>query len=159
MADDGVVAKFLLPEGASDIPVGTPMVVLVNDVADVAAFANFEAAAEAAPEPAAASAAPVAPAAAAVPPPPPPPSAAAAAPAIAGVAAPTVGGRIYYNETQGESQAAREGEQARVLAILRAHAATIAHAMESTIAYSADSLADLCLPSSASSSLTSPTTS
>ena len=41
MADDGVLAKILLPEGSSDIAVGTPMVVLVEDAADVAAFADF----------------------------------------------------------------------------------------------------------------------
>ena len=57
MADDGVLAKILLPEGASDIPVGTPMVVLVDDVAHVAAFADFTV--DAAP---AAEAAPAAPA-------------------------------------------------------------------------------------------------
>jgi len=81
MADDGVVAKFLLPEGASDIPVGTPMVVLVDDVASVAAFADFVADAPAdAPEPAAAP---------------------APAPSIAGVGVPATGGRMYYNETKG----------------------------------------------------------
>jgi hypothetical protein len=104
MADDGVLAKILLPEGATDIPVGTPMCVMVTDTADVAAFADFVAeggapGAEAAPE------------AAAAPPPPPPaaapaaaatPAPAAAAPAaLPGGSLPAVGGRIYWNPTQG----------------------------------------------------------
>ena len=81
MTDDGVLAKILLPEGSADIPVGTPMLVMVEDKADVAAFADFTA--DAAPPPAAepAAAAPAAPAA-------PTPAAAPAAPAPAAAAAP-----------------------------------------------------------------------
>ena len=98
MADDGVLAKILLPEGASDIPVGTPMVVLVDDVKDVAAFADFTVdAAPAEAAPAAAAPAPAAPAAA--------PAPAAAAPAAAPAAAAPVssggGARIYYNAEKG----------------------------------------------------------
>jgi pyruvate dehydrogenase E2 component (dihydrolipoamide acetyltransferase) len=86
MADDGVLAKILLPEGASDIPVGTPMVVLVDDVAHVAAFADFTV-----------DAAPAAPAAA-----PAPAAAATPAPAsVAGVSMPATSGRVYWNPEKG----------------------------------------------------------
>jgi len=105
MVDDGVLAKILIPEGAQDVPVGTPMVVLCDDAADVAAFADFTVDGGA---PAAPAAAAPAPAAAAAPPPPPPPSAAppaaAAAPpptAVAGVAMPATSGRIYWSPTKG----------------------------------------------------------
>ena len=85
VVDDGIIAKILVPEGAQDIAVGTPLAVVVDDAADVGAFKDFTAPASggaAAPEPAPAAAAPAAaaPAAAALPPPPaaPPPRAAAA---------------------------------------------------------------------------------
>ncbi|KAG2437613.1 hypothetical protein HYH02_011252 [Chlamydomonas schloesseri] len=39
--DDGFVAKLLVPDGARDIPVGQPVLVLVEDAGSVAAFANF----------------------------------------------------------------------------------------------------------------------
>ena len=86
MQDDGVVAKHLVAPG-TEVAVGTPAVVLVEDAADVGAFADFEApaGAVAAPAPAAApepAPAPVAPAAAAP---------VAAAPVVA--AAPS-GGRV-----------------------------------------------------------------
>ena len=87
MQDDGVVAKHLVAPG-TEVAVGTPAVVLVEDAADVGAFADFEApagAAPAAPAPAAApepAPAPVAPAVAAP---------VAAAPVVA--AAPS-GGRV-----------------------------------------------------------------
>ncbi|KAJ1639121.1 single hybrid motif-containing protein [Pavlovales sp. CCMP2436] len=109
--DDGFVAKILVPEGAQDIPVGTPVLIMVEEAADVAAFKDYVAAA---PTPAAAAAAP------AVPPPPPaaavpvaanvapaPAAAAAAAPVITGDGrrAPgtivSVAGKIYFNEAQG----------------------------------------------------------
>ena len=66
MQDDGVVAKHLVAPG-TEVAVGTPAVVLVEDAADVGAFADFEApaGAVAAPAPAAApepAPAPVAPA-------------------------------------------------------------------------------------------------
>ena len=57
MVDDGVLAKILLPEGSQDVPVGTPMVVLCDDAADVAAFADFVAEGAAAPAEAAPAAA------------------------------------------------------------------------------------------------------
>eukprot|EP00937_MAST-01D_sp_MAST-1D-sp2_P003445 g3445.t1 len=56
--DDGVVAKLLVPGGASDIKVGQPIMVVVEDEGDVAAFAEFAAGdAPAAEESAAATAA------------------------------------------------------------------------------------------------------
>lgn len=42
--DDGVVAKWLVEEGARDIAVGTPVLVMVDSKDDVAAFAGFTAA-------------------------------------------------------------------------------------------------------------------
>jgi pyruvate dehydrogenase complex dihydrolipoamide acetyltransferase long form len=41
--DDGVVAALLAQAGARDIEVGTPLVVLVDEASDVAAFAGYEA--------------------------------------------------------------------------------------------------------------------
>ena len=61
--EDGVVAAILAPAGARDIPVGTTVAVLVEDAADVAAFADYKAedtAAPASPEPTAAGGAPAA---------------------------------------------------------------------------------------------------
>lgn len=42
--DDGYVAAILVEEGAQDVPVGTPVLVMVEEEEDVAAFANFTAA-------------------------------------------------------------------------------------------------------------------
>lgn len=39
--DEGVVAKLLVPEGGEEINVGVPILVTVDEEADVAAFANF----------------------------------------------------------------------------------------------------------------------
>jgi hypothetical protein len=39
--DDGFVAKLLVEPGAKDIPVGTPLLVMVEDEADVGKFADF----------------------------------------------------------------------------------------------------------------------
>ncbi|PNW81578.1 hypothetical protein CHLRE_06g252550v5 [Chlamydomonas reinhardtii] len=39
--DEGFVAKLLVPDGARDIPIGQPVLVLVEDASSVAAFANF----------------------------------------------------------------------------------------------------------------------
>jgi pyruvate dehydrogenase E2 component (dihydrolipoamide acetyltransferase) len=49
--DDGVVAQILIPGGAQDVAVGTPLIVLVDDADDVAAFKDYVGAAstEAAP--------------------------------------------------------------------------------------------------------------
>merc|ERR1719321_1601135 len=51
MQDDGVVAKHLVAPG-TEVAVGTPAVVLVEDAADVGAFADFEAPAGAVAAPA-----------------------------------------------------------------------------------------------------------
>jgi len=39
--DEGFVAKILMPSGSSDINVGVPIIVTVEEAGDVAAFANF----------------------------------------------------------------------------------------------------------------------
>jgi len=39
--DDGVVAKIMVPEGGGELAVGSPIMVTVEDPADVAAFDNF----------------------------------------------------------------------------------------------------------------------
>ena len=74
--DEGVVAKIIIAAGSGEIPCGTPIVVIVEDEADVPAFKDFvveDAAAPAAPAEEAAPAAPTPVAA-------PAPAAAAAAP-------------------------------------------------------------------------------
>ena len=81
--EEGFVARILVPDGSNDVAVGKPVLVLVDDKDDVAAFASFTAAdaggAGAAPKAAAPPAPAAAPAAAA----PPAPKAAPAAPAAA----------------------------------------------------------------------------
>ncbi len=103
VVDGGTVAKFLLQEGATEVAVGTPMIVICDEPGDVNAFADYQPAAA----PAAAAAAPAAtpapattPAAA--------PAAAAPAPAAAApplpaapVSLPAAGGRVYWNESRG----------------------------------------------------------
>lgn len=41
LQDDGFVAKILVPEGEKDIPVGTPLVVLVDDESAVEKFKDY----------------------------------------------------------------------------------------------------------------------
>ena len=41
--DDGIVAKLLVKAGTKDIPVGTPMAVLVEEAEHVAAFKDYQA--------------------------------------------------------------------------------------------------------------------
>lgn len=48
-SEDGIVAKLLVEEGAADIPLGTPVIVLCEDAADVAAFADYQPASSSAP--------------------------------------------------------------------------------------------------------------
>uniref|UniRef100_H2YN60 Acetyltransferase component of pyruvate dehydrogenase complex n=1 Tax=Ciona savignyi TaxID=51511 RepID=H2YN60_CIOSA len=43
--DEGYLAKILLEEGAKDLPLGTPLCVIVSNQEDIAAFADFTAAA------------------------------------------------------------------------------------------------------------------
>lgn len=95
--DDGVVAKILISANdGSDIPVGTPIMITVEDVADVAAFKDYVyTATAAAPVAAVPPTAPSPPTSTIAPPPPPPvkavvaaaapppPPAAAAAPVVA----------------------------------------------------------------------------
>lgn len=103
--DEGVLAKILIPEGAQDIPVGTPVAVLVDEVSQVSAFKDFtadSAAAPAAPTPAA-PAAPAAPALAAPAAPPMP----AAAPAAA--AAPLPPGAVMPASPLAKRMAAQMG--------------------------------------------------
>jgi pyruvate/2-oxoglutarate dehydrogenase complex dihydrolipoamide acyltransferase (E2) component len=68
--EDGFIAAIVKPEGAKDVPVGETVAIVVEDEADVAAFAGYsggDAAAAAAAPAAAAPAAAEAPAAAAAP--------------------------------------------------------------------------------------------
>eukprot|EP00904_Undaria_pinnatifida_P013593 jgi/Undpi1/9364/HiC_scaffold_26.g11822.m1 len=41
--DEAVLAKILIPAGSADVPVGTPMMVLIENVEDAAAFKDFSA--------------------------------------------------------------------------------------------------------------------
>ncbi|GMH70679.1 hypothetical protein TrLO_g13244 [Triparma laevis f. longispina] len=84
--DDGFIGKLLVPDGAQEVPVGSPILVVVDSAEDVAAFKDFVAevgdttmtAAKATPEPAATPVSP--PAAAPTPPPPAAPTPPAAPP-------------------------------------------------------------------------------
>jgi pyruvate dehydrogenase E2 component (dihydrolipoamide acetyltransferase) len=49
MQEEGFIAKLLFPEGAKDIPLGTPIAVLVEKKTDIAAFADFSASSASAP--------------------------------------------------------------------------------------------------------------
>lgn len=40
--DEGFVARILLPDGAQNVPIGTPALLLVDDAADIAAFKDFK---------------------------------------------------------------------------------------------------------------------
>lgn len=46
VVDGGFIAKWLLEEGAQDIAINTPLVVIVDEASDVAAFKDFSATAE-----------------------------------------------------------------------------------------------------------------
>ena len=41
MQEEGFVAKLLFPEGASDVPLGVPIAILVENKEDIAAFADY----------------------------------------------------------------------------------------------------------------------
>jgi pyruvate dehydrogenase E2 component (dihydrolipoamide acetyltransferase) len=43
MQEEGFVAKLLFPPGSKDIPLGTPIAILVEDEDDINAFEDFEA--------------------------------------------------------------------------------------------------------------------
>lgn len=91
--DEGVVAKILVQAGAGDISVGSPIMVIIEDTDDVAAFKDFtvsESAAAPAPAPAAESPPPPTPAAVA----PPAAAAPASAPTPAAASPASSGGRV-----------------------------------------------------------------
>src|ERR1700712_5355342 len=91
-ADEGIIAKILVPEGTQDVPVNDIIAVLAGDGEDVkAAGAGAASAPKAAPAPAAPPAA-AAPATAAAPAPKPAAPAAAAAPQAAAAPAPQANG-------------------------------------------------------------------
>lgn len=48
MQEEGYIAALLFPEGAKDITLGTPIAILVESKADIAAFANYKSGAAAA---------------------------------------------------------------------------------------------------------------
>eukprot|EP01117_Protostelium_nocturnum_P018070 TRINITY_DN747_c0_g1_i1.p1 TRINITY_DN747_c0_g1~~TRINITY_DN747_c0_g1_i1.p1 ORF type:complete len:559 (-),score=226.13 TRINITY_DN747_c0_g1_i1:57-1733(-) len=54
--DDGYLAKILVPENTQDVPVGTPIAIVVDDEKDVAAFKNYSKDSTPAPAPKAESA-------------------------------------------------------------------------------------------------------
>jgi len=41
MQEEGFIAKICYPEGAKDVPLGSTMAIMVDDEADIAAFANW----------------------------------------------------------------------------------------------------------------------
>jgi pyruvate dehydrogenase E2 component (dihydrolipoamide acetyltransferase) len=41
MQEEGFVAKLLFPEGTSDVPLGVPIAILVENKKDIAAFADY----------------------------------------------------------------------------------------------------------------------
>ena len=41
MQEEGFIAKILFSEGTKDIPLGTPLAILVENEADIAAFKDF----------------------------------------------------------------------------------------------------------------------
>ncbi|KAJ2289866.1 pyruvate dehydrogenase complex dihydrolipoamide acetyltransferase component (E2), partial [Coemansia sp. RSA 2706] len=90
--EEGYLAKILAPTGTKDLPIDSPVAIIVEDQADVAAFAEFslDAAKSEAAKPEAPSPAAAAPKAAAQ-----PESSAAAAPAPSAAAAATSGDRIF----------------------------------------------------------------
>ena len=89
--EEGYLAKIFFAAGSKDIPIGKLLCIIVEDPADVAKFADYDAASSA-PAPEAAPAAPAAPAPQAVP----PPAAAPAAPsAPAARSTPAAGGRVF----------------------------------------------------------------
>lgn len=41
MQEEGFIAALLYPEGAKDVPLGTPIAILVDSEKDIAAFSNY----------------------------------------------------------------------------------------------------------------------
>jgi pyruvate dehydrogenase E2 component (dihydrolipoamide acetyltransferase) len=86
--DEGFVAKILVPSGTDDIPCGAPILITVEEEADVAAFKDYVLEASAAP------AEPAAPVEAPAPAPAPAPTPAPTPAPVAAVASPPAGGRV-----------------------------------------------------------------
>lgn len=42
MQEEGYIAKLLFPEGTKDIPLGTPVAILVDNKEDVAKFKDYQ---------------------------------------------------------------------------------------------------------------------
>ena len=42
MQEEGYIAKLLFPEGTKDIPLGTPVAILVDNKEDVAKFKDYK---------------------------------------------------------------------------------------------------------------------
>ncbi|NXR43191.1 ODP2 dehydrogenase, partial [Zosterops hypoxanthus] len=95
--EEGYLAKILVPEGTRDVPLGTPLCIIVEKEADIPAFADYQAAAVTDKAPAAPPPPPppvmATPAAA----PPPPQPAAAPAPAAPTAGPPRKGGRVVVS--------------------------------------------------------------
>nr|XP_031362689.1 dihydrolipoyllysine-residue acetyltransferase component of pyruvate dehydrogenase complex, mitochondrial [Lonchura striata domestica] len=96
--EEGYLAKILVPEGTRDVPLGTPLCIIVEKEADIPAFADYQAAAVTDMKAAAPSAPPppqvmATPAAAPAPPQP----AAAPAPAAPSAGPPHKGGRVLVS--------------------------------------------------------------
>lgn len=88
--DDGVLAKILVPAGSDEVMVGAPVLVVCEEVSDVAAFADYKPEATAAPAPAPAAAAPTPAPAPVAAPTPAPIAAAPAAPSASGGGLPLI---------------------------------------------------------------------
>jgi pyruvate dehydrogenase E2 component (dihydrolipoamide acetyltransferase) len=101
--EDGFVAKILKPDGAQNVVVGEPVMIVVEDAADVAAFAGYTGGDAPAAAPKAAAAAPKA-----APAPPPPRAAAPAAPAAPAAqwSAPAAGSRVVASPLAKKNAAA-----------------------------------------------------
>ncbi|NXE38211.1 ODP2 dehydrogenase, partial [Ptilorrhoa leucosticta] len=97
--EEGYLAKILVPEGTRDVPLGTPLCIIVEKEADIPAFADYQAAPVTdmkTPAPPPPPPPPVMPTPAAAPPPPQPAAAPAPAPA-APTAGPPHKGRVVVS--------------------------------------------------------------
>ncbi|KAF2354850.1 Dihydrolipoyllysine-residue acetyltransferase component of pyruvate dehydrogenase complex [Trinorchestia longiramus] len=106
--EEGYLAKIILPAGTKDIPLGKLLCIIVNNEADVAAFADYQPSAEdsSAPAPAAAPPAAAPPAPPVTPAAPPPPVAAAP---VAAAAAPPAPGAMIFASPFAKKVAAEKG--------------------------------------------------
>ncbi|NXM53444.1 ODP2 dehydrogenase, partial [Illadopsis cleaveri] len=95
--EEGYLAKILVPEGTRDVPLGTPLCIIVEKEADIPAFADYQAAAVTDKAPAPPPPPPPVMATPAAAPPPPPQPAAAPAPAAPTAGPPRKGGRVVVS--------------------------------------------------------------